>query len=77
MQSTLPASSESGLGRVDNSTACVEVGAKGKKGKQQSKYTEKIVIKPYILLKNMDQIKQQDVSIVNIQPPRSPHSEVF
>ena len=40
MESALPSASESGLGEVDNSAICVGVGAKAKKRKPQSKYTD-------------------------------------
>ena len=40
MESALPSDSESGLGKVDNSAICVGVGAKAKKRKPQSKYTD-------------------------------------
>ena len=39
MESPLPSANESGLGEVDNSAICVGVGAKAKKRKPQSKYT--------------------------------------
>ena len=40
MESTLPSASESVLGEVDNSAVSVGVGAKAKKRKPQSKYTD-------------------------------------
>ena len=41
MESALPSASKSGLGEIDNSAICVGVGAKAKKIKSQSKYTDK------------------------------------
>ena len=40
MGSALPSASESGLGEVDNSAICIGVGAKAKKRKPQSRYTD-------------------------------------
>ena len=71
MESALPSVSESSLGEVDNSVISVGVGAKAEKRKPQSKYTMKIVNRSQNMLNTMDQIKQQDVSKVNIQPSRS------
>ena len=39
MESVLPLASEPGLGEVDNSSICVDIGAKVKKRKPQSKCT--------------------------------------
>ena len=71
MESALPSASESGLGEVENSAICVGVGAKAEKRKIQSKSLIKIVIRSQNILKTIDQIKQQDVSKVNIQPSES------
>ena len=62
MELALPSSSESGLGEVDSSTISVVVDGKEKKRKPQSKYNDEAA---------MYQIKQQDVSKVNIQPSGS------
>ena len=40
MESALPSVSESSLGEVDNSVISVGVGAKAKKRKPQTKYTD-------------------------------------
>ena len=68
MESVLPSASESGLGQVDSFTICVGAGAKVKKENHKASTLMKIVIRLQNMLKTMDQIKQQDVSKVNIQP---------
>ena len=68
MESALSSASESGLGEVNNSALCVDVGPKAKKGKPQGKYYDEDRYKIANMLKTMDQIKQQDVSKVNVQP---------
>ena len=71
MKSALPSASESGLGKVDNSAICVGVGPKRKKENHKTSTLMKIVMRSQDMLKTMDQIKQQDVSEVNIQPSES------
>ena len=50
---------------------------KGKKGNHKASAMIKIAIKSQNMVKPMDQIKQQDVSKVNIQLSVSPQSEDF
>ena len=45
MESALPSASESGLVEIGNSAICVGVGAKAKKRKPQSKYTDEDLYK--------------------------------
>ena len=66
MELALSSASESGLGEVDNSAICVGVRAKRKKENQKASTLMKIVVRSQNMLKTMDQIKQQDVSKVNI-----------
>ena len=71
MESALPSASESGLGEVDNSAICVDVGAKVKKRKPQSQYTDEDRYKIAKYAKDHGPNQAQDVSKVNIQPSGS------